>query len=276
MSELTNKQANLIKRQIKKMYNRNYIPVKTGDNSLTIGDILAAKRDIVPIIDSSEFSKDATKAVDGPKRSFNITSSSEIEFTTKISGQADFSEYFDVDEAGLIVEFQRNNEMLLKVKDIRQQSITNFVTFKKELLEKYTKGELSSKVYVVRGLVYADKYYLQFSGKNGGKVGFNIDASANVADIEAKANFELKWKKNVGLHIDAKNGGALAYRVSAVRLKKDAMPSEIHNRIIAGNSEADILDNLAFEARKALLEAHALEIVDATDEFLLEETEEIV
>ncbi|MCB0479350.1 MAG: hypothetical protein KDC84_14370 [Crocinitomicaceae bacterium] len=271
MSELTNKQSKLIQRQIKKLYNRNYIAVKSGDNTLSIGDVLTDMKDTVPIIDSSAFPKKATKFIEGNKRNINITSDSEVNLTTKLKGSADFSEYFDLDEAGLIVEFQNNNDMLLKVRGIRQQSIKNFVEFRKELLSRYTQGELSSKVYIVRGLVYADKYYLQFSGSKGGKVGFNLKGSANVANMEADADFDIKWKKDVGFNVNAPKGGPLAYRVSAVRLNRHLIPTDLHDKIVAGNNESDLLDNLAFGTRKALLESNALEIVDATDELLLNE-----
>ncbi|MEZ4938954.1 MAG: hypothetical protein R2799_15300 [Crocinitomicaceae bacterium] len=271
MSELTNKQGKLIQRQIKKLYNRNYIPVRSGDNTLSIGDVLTNAKDTVPIIDSSEFSKKAVKFVDGNKRNINLTSNSDINLTTKLAGSADFPEYFDLEEAGLIVEFHNNNDMLLKVRGIRQQSIKNFVDFRKELLSRYTKGELSSKVYIVRGLVYADKYYLQFSGNKGGKVGFNLKGKAHVADFGANADFDVKWKKDVGLNINAPKGGPLAYRVSAVRMNRHLIPADLHAKVVNGNNEADLLDNLAFASRKALMEANALEIVDATDELLLNE-----
>jgi len=276
MSELTRRQAQLVKRQISKLYGRNYIPVITGDNTLTIGDILLKKKDIVAVIDSSVFSDSNTEFVEGKKTNKNITSNSSVDITTKLKGEAILSEHFKVEEAGLAVEFTSKNQMFLKVMGIRQQSIKNFVTFRKELLSKYVTGELSSKVYVVRGLVYADNYYLQYSGSNGGTIGFNIDAEIATVDAEVSANFSLKWKKEVGYNIDGSNGGVLAYRVSGVRLKRHLIPQEIHTNILSGMSESEALDMVAFKDRQKLLDDDALEIVDLTDDVLLYNQEDLI
>lgn len=269
MGNLTKKQARLIKNQIAKLYGRNYIPVITADNTLSIGDILLEKKDIVAVIDSSVFNPSNVEFVEGKKANKNIISNSEISLTTKLKGDAILPEYFKINEAGIAVEFSSENQMFLKVMGIRQQSIKNFVEFRKELLNKYVSGELSSKVYVVRGLVYADKYYLQYSGNKGGSIGFKLDTKANSINAEIDANFSLKWKKEVGYNIDGSNGGVLAYRVSGVRLKRHLMSEKIHQNILNGMSEADALDLVSFNDRKKLLTKDALEIIDLTDEVLL-------
>ncbi|WP_299521040.1 hypothetical protein [Winogradskyella sp.] len=275
MGGLTKRQARLLKRQIRKQYGRNYIPVITGDNTLSIGDILLKKRDIVVAIDSSAFSNRNTEFVEGRKTNQNITSSSSVNITTKFKGQAVLPERFDVEEAGLAVDFTSENQMFLKVMGIRQQSIKNFVEFRKELLSKYVKGELSSKVYVVRGLVYADKYYLQYSGSKGGTITFNLDAQVAAGDADINADFSFKWKKEVGFNIDGRTGGVLAYRVSGVRLKRHLIPQEIQTNILSGMAESEALDMVAFEDRQRLFDEDALEIVDLTDEVLLYNEDEM-
>ena len=269
MSELTGKQARLVKRQITKLYGRNYIPLITSDSTLSIGDILLSETDISPVIDSSVFDDNLTEFVEGQKVSKNITSSSEVNITTKLKGEAILSEHFKIDDAGIAVEFNSSNQMFLKVHGMRQQSIKNFIAFRNAILDKYSKGEISSKIYIVRGLVYADKYFLQYSGSNGGTVGFNLDAEVSTIDIEASADFSLKWKKEVGYHIDGSNGGVLAYRVSGVRLKRHLIPDGVQNRILLGMSESDALNMLSFEERKNLIDNDALEVVDLTDEVLV-------
>ena len=276
MGELTRRQARILKRQISKLYGRNYIPLTTADNAITIGDILIKKKDIVGAIDSSVFSNKNTQFVEGKKTNKNITSSSSINITTKLKGQELLSEHFNVEEAGISVEFTSENQMFLKVRGVRQQSMKNFVEFRKELLSKYTIGELSSKVYVVRGLVYADKYYLQYSGSKGGKIGFNIGAEIASAEAGINADFSFKWNEDVGYNIDGINGGVLAYRVSGVRLKRHLIPKEVHENILNGMSESDALDMVSFKDREKLLTDDALEIVDLTDEVLMYNEEEMV
>lgn len=275
MSELTRKQARILKRQMKKLYGRNYIPVITTDNTLSIGDVLLKKKNGIAYVDSSVFNKESIEFVEGRPVNNNISSSSSVSITTKLEGSSSQSEYFDVNEAGLTVEFDSKNQMFLKVRGIRQQSMKNFVDFRKELLSKFAKGELSSKVYVVRGLVYADKYYLQYSGSNGGSIGFNLDASATL-EGEIQADFSFKWKKGVGFSIDGSQGGVLAYRVSAVRLKRHLMPIGIQSNILKGMSESDALDMMSFEDKQKLIIDDALEVVDVTDEVLIHNEEEII
>ena len=245
----------------------------TGDSSLSIGDVLRKRRDISPLIDSSVFSSESTELVEGSKTSQNITSNSEVNLSTKFKGQAVLSEHFKLEEAGLVVDFESKNEMFLKVQGLRQQSIRNFVDFRKELLAKYTRGEISSRVYIVRGLVYADKFYLQFSGSNGGTIGFNLDADMDPINAEVSADFSVKWKKQVGYHVDGSNGGVLAYRVSGVRLRRHLIPESVHKNILTGISEADALEGLPLKEREELVDADALEIVDLTDDFLLDDEE---
>lgn len=275
MSGLTKKQVKLMKNQISKLYGRNYIPLVTSDNTLSIGDILLSKNDISPIIDSSVFDESLTEFVEGSKVNKNIFSSAGINISTKIKGEAQLSDFFDIEEAGIAVEFTSNNQMFLKVQGIRQQSIKNLIDFRNKLLEMYTKGEVSSKVYIVRGLVYADKYYLQYSGTKNGAVCFNLNADISVADAEVNADFSFKWKKDVGYHIDAPNGGVLAYQVSGVRLKTHLIPETIQNRILSGMSEADALNMVSFEDRRTLFDNDALEVVDLTDEVLIAQDDEI-
>lgn len=275
MSELTRKQAGLIRRQINKLYGRNYIPLLTTDSTLTIGDILESKHDIMQIVDSSKFSKASTAIVEGVKVNKQITSHSNVNITFKAKGQAVLSEYFKLDEAGIGVEFTSNNQMYLKVIGMRQQSLQNFLDFKNELLNKFLSGEISSKVYVVRGLVYADKLYMQFSGTSGGTVGFAVDAEVKSIDAAINADFSCKWTKNVGYNIDAPNGGVLAYRVSGVRLRRELLPKTIQEKILKGSSEADALASLTVAQKQDLINKNALDVVDLTDEVLIDKVEDI-
>ncbi len=269
MSGITRKQARLIKRQISKLYRRNYIPLTTPDSTLSIGDVLEKKNDILEFIDGSIFDSNNIEFNEGNKINMNIISSSETNISLKLKGESILSELFKVEEAGLSINFSSSNEMLLKAVGLRQQNMKNFADFRKELLSKYVAGELSSKVYVVRGLVYADKFYLQYSGEKGGGIAFNIDTGIKGANAEVDADFSLKWKKNVGFHINGLNGGVLAYRVSGVRLKRHLITQKTNDNILRGVSEADVLSTISFKERKELLKNDMLEVVDLTAEALI-------
>ena len=269
MIGITKKQARILRNQIRKIYGRNYIPNLTGDNNISIGDVLMGSHDEVPVIDGKEFKSSLIKYVEGNKMNMNIASSSEVSISTKIKGEATISEYFKINDAGIAVDFSSANQMFLKLSGCRQRSMSNFITFKKHILESYTKGDISSKVYIVRGLIYADKYFLQYSGKKGGSVGFSVDAKVKAIDVELNANFSLKWKKEVGFGIDGLNGGVLGYRVSAVRLNRDKISNKIQAKVLNGIKEEDVLNNINFAQRKDLLSEDALQLVDATDELII-------
>jgi len=273
MSGITRKQARLFKKQIRKLYGRNYIPLITPDNALSIGDILIKKRDIIPIADSSVFKKESISFVEGKPFNLNITSSSKINLTTKLKGSNILTEHFKINEAGLVVNFSSANQMFLKVNGLRQQSIKDFMPLRKELLKRYARTELSSKVYIVRGLVYADKYYLQYSGTNGGSLAFNLKGKVESLDAELNADFSLQWRKDVGYSMESSKGGVLAYRVSGVRLKRHLISSDLHNLILNGMPEEDVLNELSLKDREKLIEKDAIEIIDLTDEVILHNLE---
>jgi hypothetical protein len=275
MSELTKRQAGLIRRQINKLYGRNYIPLLTTDSTLTIGDILESKHDIMQLVDSSSFSKSSTMITEGEKVNKQITSDSSVNITFKAKGQAVLSEYLKLDEAGIGVEFTSNNQMYLRVIGMRQQSLKNFLDFRNELLNKFLSGEITSKVFVVRGLVYADKLFMQFSGTKGGTVGFSVDAKVESIKTAIDTDFSCKWTKDVGYNVDAPNGGVLAYRVSGVRLRREFLPENIQKKILKGVSEATALSTLTVTEKQELINMHALDVVDLTDEVLLERNEDI-
>lgn len=269
MSGITKKQARLLRNQIKKIYGRSYIPNLTGSNTISIGDILFDSHDETAAIDSTVFADNLVRYVEGSLIDRNITSNSEVTISTKFKGQNILPGQFNVNEAGIVVGFSSENQMFLKIKGARQRSMTNFIDFRKYILERYTQGDISSKVYIVRGLIYADKYYLQYSGKNGGTIGFNLDAEISGTDADVKADFSFKWKKDVSYGIDANNGGVLGYRISAVRLKRHLIPEEFQVKILNGLKEEDVLNNISFSRKKELFDNDILELVDVTDELIL-------
>jgi len=269
MSGVTKRQARILRKQIRRIYGRNYIPNLTVDNNISIGDILLDDNDVTPVIDGSEFPASLVKYNEGPLVDRNITSSSEVTMSTKLKGKAILPEYFKVNEAGIAVSFSGNNQMFLKIQGGRQRSMSNFIKFRKHILEKYTKGEISSKIYIVRGVIYADKYFLQYSGKKGGTLGFDLDGKATGVDVDLKANFSLKWKNEVGYSVDARNGGVLGYRVSAVRLKRHRVSNNFQLKMLNGVKEADVLNNISFSAREKLLTSESIELVDVTDSLIL-------
>ena len=233
---------------------------------MSIGDILVSRKDTIPYIDGSVLDKDAIQFIDGPGSNQNITSSSSMGLSFKAKGAVDPSGVFQETEAGLSVSFNSSNELFLKVLNMRQRSVKNFLDLRDEILSKFASGDIKAKVFVVRGLVLADRYFLQFGSRKEGSVHLNI--KTDLADIASnvEADFDLKWSKDVGYTIDAAQGGVLAYRVSSVRLRRHLIPAPVEERLLAGMTEGDAIDTLSTDERMQLLDQQAFEVVDSTFE----------
>ena len=121
---------------------------------------------------------------------------------------------------------------------------------------------------MVRGLLVVDRFYLQFGGSSGGSVGleFEAEGTTNAAEINVRANFSVAWTKEVGFDIDARDGGPLGYRVSAVRFQRSKRPERVTTALLKGASEAEAVDEVPVIEREALLASGALEVADCTDE----------
>jgi hypothetical protein len=273
MSGLTRKQAKILQKQIGRIFGRDYTPARTANNSLSIGDILTSRKDSVPYVDGGQFNKDSITYKDGAGFSQNIFSSANMSFSFKGSGKADGKDLFDIEEAGISISFESEKEMFLKLQNVRQRTIDNFVTLRKEILSKFTKGDIQSKVFVVRGIVVADKYFLQFGSKKSGSVGLTLDADFKDKNAVVEADFDLKWQNDVGFFLDGKEGGVLAYRVSSVRLRRHLRPKKVQDLILSGMNEAEAINNLSFSERDELVKKDAFDLVDTTNEFAMLENE---
>ena len=271
MIGLSRRQAKILQNQISRMYGRHYIALRTSDSALSIGDILSSTNDINPLKDSSVLDSSSLGFSEGTGRNQNITSSSSMSFSTKIAGKADPGGMFELAEAGISVTFSSENDLFLKFRNLRQRTLDDFVGLRNEILQKFTRGDLEARVHIVRGLVLADKYFMQFGANKSGSIGFNIDANFPNANASAEADFDLKWQNEVGIFIDGSAGGVLAYRVSGVRLRRHLRPPKVKDLILAGMSEPEALDTLTLSEKADLVQADALDVFDVSSELVSEE-----
>ncbi|MCP4604952.1 MAG: hypothetical protein GY847_31255 [Proteobacteria bacterium] len=273
MTGISRRQARILRRQISSIYPRRYIALRTGDSTLTIGDVLATRRDTLEIVDSSQLPAGAIEYNDGNKINHNIISSSDMSLSFKPKGHADSASVFDKVEAGISVEFESKNDLFLKVQGMRQRTLVNFHRLRNEILSRFTRGDIGARVHVVRGLIIADRYFMQFGSRNGGKVALLMDASFEGVDAALSAPFNLKWTDRVGYTVDAPKGGPLAYRVSSVRVRRHLRPRSVETRILDGLSEAEAMESLTADERAKLADEDALDLVDTTSSLIDELTD---
>jgi len=274
MSGITPRQARMLRREIRKLYGRNFIPLLVANAPISIGDILVHPKDFNAVVDSSVFPKDLIQSSEGEKNNTNIVSANAVDLSVKAQGEGKLSEYFDVGEAGMAVTFSSDRQMFLKLQGTCIKTINNFPEFQNYILGKYNDGALNGDIYIVSSIIWADKYFLQFSGTNGGTVVFDLKVQPNQVDFQANADFNFKWSNRVGYSIDGSNGGVLGYQVSAVRLKDPASYDEVATRIRAGMRESDALVFLSDKSRSALVKEDKLEIRNVTSQLILEMEED--
>lgn len=265
MGVVTKSQAKLLRKYFKSKYGRNYSALFNSDNPISIGSILRTRNDTVQLVDGAiVFPEVGTK--DGQPTDENYKSASSVSIDFKASGTVDPNQIFETAEAGLNVSIESEKEFALIVRGLRQRSVTNFADLRSAILSRFTRGDLEAKVFVVRGLVVADRYILTFGANKKGNVVVGLSGEIDAANVNAElsADLSVKWTKDVGYTVDATEGGVLAYRVSAVRLRRHLQTNAVHGRILDGLTEAEALDSLSVDERGELFDADAFEVVDCT------------
>jgi hypothetical protein len=267
MPGINRHQAKLLQQQINRIYNRRYVTLQSSDQSLDIGDVFESRLGAVDLIlKGSLLTPTATMLDSGVKINRNIASSSEVSLTFKAAGEAKLNDIFKLEEAGFLVSIGSKNAMFLKLLGMRQEAARDFMALRKAVLERFVTGALSPRVFVVRGIVRADRYLLVYSGGKDGQVALNVKVDAEVADLAVDGAFKVGWSKNVGAIVDAPDGGPLAYRVSGIRVRRQHRTRAMGRRILDGANDVEALSDLSESERHELLQADALDLVDATPE----------
>lgn len=274
MTGITRRHARIMRRQIRKQYGSNFIPVLVN-SPISIGDILTDPKEISPVYDSSVFPEELIKISEGPKNSTNIVSDSTIELSIKAKGENNLEKYFQLGEAGMAITFSDENQLFLKLQGTCIKTINNLPAFRRYFLENYSTGVLNGNIYVVTSIIWSDKYFLQFSSQKGGTLAFELKVKPKQAEIQANADFNFKWSEKVGYSVDGSNGGVLGYKVSALRLKNTQQDDDVFAKLRSGLPESDALSRVAVNDRKILLESDKLDIQDVTSQVILDMEDEL-
>ena len=271
MSNMSKKCRRALGRLLTERYGRSFVPLTTGDSTLTVGSILENVEDTVPIVHGSVMGVKPSDIASGSRENLNLKSSSSIQVEFKPKGEASHPGLFKIDEAGLVVRFSGEGQVFLKVIGIRQQNLQDFLAFRAKVLERFVDGSITADMHIVRGLVVADRYLLQCGRKRDGLLALKLEASdkRKVVSLSLDADFSIKAARSVDYQVEAPKGGVLAYRASAVRLIREALTKGMNRRILNGAGHAEILAGMASKDRRALLSDGALDVADVTDEWNL-------
>ena len=258
-------------RMLSERYGRSFIPLATGDSTLTVGSILEDVDDTVPLVHGSVMGVKTSDLASGSKENLNLKSSSSILVELKPKGEASHPDLFNIEEAGLVVRFSGEGQVFLKVIGIRQENLEDFLGFQKKVLERFAEGDLSPRMHVVRGVVAADRYLVQCSRKGDGLLALKLDAKDLRPDvsISVDADFSIKTSRSAEFQVDGPQGGILAYRASAVRMKREALTAGMNKRILDGVGESALLEGLSKNDRRSLLRDGAVGLADVTGDIAL-------
>jgi hypothetical protein len=266
MKSMSRKSRRALGRILSERYGRNFVPLATGDSTLSVGSILESGEDTVPLVHGSVMGVKPSDLASGSKENLNLKSSSSIQIEFKPKGQAAHPGLFKLDEAGLVVTFSREGEVFLKVIGIRQQNLADYLAFQEKVLERFVEGRLSPNMHIVRGVVAADKYLLQCSRKGEGLLALKLEASdkRKGATLTVDADFSIKTSRSLDYQVEAPQGGVLAYRASAVRLRREALTRSMNKKILEGVRQEEILAGLSKRDRNSLVMDGVVALADVT------------
>lgn len=273
MNTISSKEADTVRRQIRRMYHKNFIPVHSQDTTISIGDLLRPKGYENIAVDGENMPPEVMKTSKGKPISRDLVTGSLKSFSTKAEGQSVGPHKLSAAEMGISLSFKKEGQMALLLRQTTRTRLKDFVSFKQHVLESYVKKDISSRVFVVDEVLEAKQFFLQFSGEKGGDLELALDLPAGSYSPAAAAQARIKyaWQKDTGFSIDGSSGGVLAYRVSKIKLLRERLPTSYLKKVPVEVADEVLLDGLSGDDRKAIERDHGFGFVDRTTEYLLDQ-----
>jgi len=267
MSKLiTRRQARIMERFVSKRFGKNFIPVRSTSSLISLGDVMEKRKDDIARVDGDLFEASKLSTTNKLGEDETITSEVGVTVTNKFKGKAIPVGDFSIGEAGLHVSFSKSRKMFLQLWQPQQIGLSDFPSFRTELLDRYLAGDISPKVYVVDGVLLARQFYLKFSSSGG--TDLMLDLKAKVSGSPVEGGFSFRSSTDRGRTLNGLNGGILGYQLSSVRLRREQLPKVLYRRMLEGVPDDVILDELTPAKKLELIDADALTVQRVTHEVL--------
>ena len=189
-----------------------------------------------------EIEEDEIKAV------IEYSSKGAVSLTSKASGTvAPQGSVLGETDAGILVEFSRENAILFKANGTMSPCIKNQISLGKEIISLYEKGKWDKDWAVITEKVDADSTTIIISSSSKGKIELKATGSIKAAKLDIadiNLGFELSFSKDLSTSIIAE--GSLTPLFKASRLK-----SSIFNPIKFELSKVRPMDLMTPEKAKA-------------------------
>ena len=120
------------------------------------------------------------------------TSRGGVSISPKLSGKSLLNSSFGINDAGLVVEFSKQNAVVFKAKDVTYPSIANQIQLEKDIMKLYAQGEWKKEWCVVTELAVAESVTIIISKSSNSKIELKANANINAAKIDiADASFDF-------------------------------------------------------------------------------------
>jgi len=277
MSLLSRKQGQIIRRQIRRDYQRNFIPVISQEINIGLGDILDRRVNGEVYLDGDQFPKELLVSSSRNRLSKTIKTASETNISTMAEGKTLIGGVVPVGKIGVKFTFSGANEAVMVFRNMSHFRLDRLVDIRDYVIDRFTTKDISSKVFVVSGILSAEQLFVQFSGSKGGEFGLSLDVDPGEFEGDNTqidtASVLATYRKNVGFDLSAPNGGVLGYRVNRIRLNDTVVESKFIDALREQYDEEQLLEKISVADRKALASDGGFSFSDDTDGFIIEQDE---
>jgi hypothetical protein len=231
------------------------IPLKIGDIGIIKGNVFTR----VSNLEDKGILFDVIN--DDTKSDLEYSSKGAVSITTKLSGTiAPTNSGLTELDAGIIVEFSKENAILFKANGTLTIIIKDQIRLGENILQLFKDGEWNKDWAVITELVNAETASILISSSKDGKVELKVKANieAKALDIaNSELNFDLSFSKDVSTKIIAQERLTPLFRTSKVKSRLFASPIFKANNVdtmdlttpnmAKENSEIVFFDTVNFE-----------------------------
>lgn len=206
-------------------------PLQLGDYGVVVDGVFKRKGNIT----GERYSISFEVRTDKSKTPLEHYSQNSVALTTKLAGSVppQVSALTNAD-AGIIVEFGRENAILFKANNTTTLSIEDTETLGDALIKLYEEGKWDGKFLVITKLIKAQSATIIISGNAGGKIELKANANIGIPNLDI-ADTELKlfpkFENNIATKIISEEGLTPLFDVMGVNKGFFSSPKIRHKAI---------------------------------------------
>ncbi len=252
MSSAQNQYTNEMKRKF------GYYATWNPGVPLKLGDIGIFKRNVFTRISGlDDFNISFEVRPDTTKTPLEHNSQGSVTITTKLSGTVapQGSVLTDID-AGIIVEFSKENSTLFKANNTVTPSIKDTIQLGKEIISLFKEGKWDKNWVVITELVEAESATIIISNTSNSKIELKANANVGAANFDiadAKFEFSPQFTRGLETKIISAEGLTPLFKVMGMKTRLFAPPIFRSNsfkaldKVTPHSAQNEYKDSLYFE-----------------------------